>query len=296
MFGRKKKQKNPRKKGCWSRWGSLFMSVFLMLVIGAIISITGLINGTQNVQKYLTLLEEIQKPVSESEMAPNKITAQDKLDFQDLFNDAIQHLDGLPLFDDSGNFISENFSDVDRLQILYDIELGGADIACLLNSLLGSGWIADLYKSDASLMDVLQVEISTSASGLTTLSAVAKIAIPELFAESSSDISEIKELLSDLPNYVYLSIESTFNFKADERVSSSTLHINRLSEESNELLLELLFEELDDEGGEISEPSKTVAEKLNEAMTLLLEQLDELDANFGCHVLFEGDYLVLSPL
>ncbi len=285
MFGRKKRQKDPLKKGCWSRWGSTFIAVIIMLVIGAIISINGIITGTQNLQKYITLTNELQNPVDESVVAPNKITAEDKQNFQYLFNESVHNLDGRDLFDGDGYFIAENLSDPTQLEFLQDLTLSGADLACFLNALLSAEWMPELYKNGKSLVDVLQTSLSTE-DGRTTFAAVAKINIPELLADTTSDISEIKELLDGLPKYIYLSLESSFNFEEESTNPASTLQINQLSAESNSLLLDFLFSEL-------GENPDTAAENLNEIINFLLEQLELLSTTFGCTATFADGNLIL---
>lgn len=274
------KVKYRNKKGCWSRtWPSLF-TILIVLLVGIILFLEQFLMGLEGIKKYTNLLDELSIVPIESEIAPNKISQEDKTNFEFLINNLVTNDEANPIFDESGGFIYQNILP-ENIEVATGatLNLDKTSLACFINSCLLAGWTSDT--DEIKLLTLLQLTHFSTTEQTTSITAVCKLKFSTLLEyateEQQQTLSDLDVLLSD----IYVVYTADFNY-TENTILSSTMWINQLSEESNELLLELLFDK----------PEQ--AQSLNSIMEWILDEFNRFLTQWDITASFNNENLTLT--
>ncbi len=277
-----KVKKESKLKGCFKH--SLiptFLIVFCIVI--AILSFIPVFSHLGEINDYKNLIQELSKSVEDKDMSQTPIDWQDNTNLQNKVNAFVEckEFEGeqrKPLFDFGGNFIYENIKR-DNINVLSSkLELDKRNLGAFVNSLIGAGWIEGAFDSQSakkfiSVLDVLDLKTQED---ITHISFILRIDT-DFFGEEKS-----KETLSGVNNYLYFVYSADFS---GIEVKSSTLQVNKLSDKSNKLLLQTLFNSKDDE---------QITNELNTIMIETLKQLQKIETEWGFSYMFVGEKLVIS--
>lgn len=283
MAKKEKAQNYKTKKGCWRKsWLGLCIVIFVLIF--GIVGVFDMLYGSLSLEKYSNLLKELDVNITDEQMSDNLITEQEVADFETKFSGAVTTVNGEPIFDEKHSFIYANLVYENLVYNQNSLQLSVRDLTCFLNSALQAGWINDLYEEGENLMSVLEVVTLDTKNQETSVNIIAKLKLGSL-ADDMQD-AELAEFFAELPDYIYMNYSATFNNQTYE-VLSSGLWFNKLTEDSNNLLLEILFDA--DSTGE-----NTIQNSLNEIMVTLLNDFKLMLTNWHLSAQFLEDKLILS--
>lgn len=283
MAKKEKAQKYKTKKGCWRRsWLGLCIIVFVLIF--CIVGVADMFSGSGNWQRYTTLLEELDVNITDEQMSDNLITDQEIADFEAKFSSTVSTKNGEPIFDEMHSFIYQNAVYDNLIYNQSSLQLSVRDLTCFLNSALQAGWIDDLYEDGENLMSILEFVSLNTENQETSVNVIAKIKLGAL-ADDIED-AELADFFAELPDFIYIDYQATFNNQTYE-VLSSSMWFNKLTEDSNDLLLEILFDN-NNEGG------NAVQTALNSIMVSMLDDFNLLLADWRLSAQFLENELILS--
>jgi len=284
-----KKVKYKNKKGCWNKiWPSVF-TIVIVLIVGVLFFLDQFLSGVDNVQKYVNLLDELDNPPTDEQMAPNMVSTTDQANFQDLINNAVTNNEGNPLFDENGNFIYENILPENvTIPTGTTISLDKTSLACLLNSSLGAGWVSDLYDDGENLLSILQITTLATVDETTTITAVGKLKLGSILDGATEEEKQALKILDAMPDDLYFVYTASFNYSEETLNISSSMWVNQLTAESNELFLELFF------GNWVDQGNLTLAENLNSITEWSLSQFNDMLSLWGGTASFSGENIILT--
>lgn len=283
------KVKYKNKKGCWHRiWPSLF-TILIVLVTGILFFLDHFLSGSEEFQKYVDLLNELENTPTDAQMAPDKITSADRDDFENLINGLVSNNNSLPLFDENGNFIYSNLTPEDlTIASGSEMTLDKTSLACLIESSLGGGWVSDCYEDGENLLILLQITTLETTDGRTTVTAVGKLKLKSLLDDASAEAPQGLDVLGALPDALYFVYTASFSYGAENTDITSSMWINQLTASSNDLLTELIFEEW------LDSTDTTLEENLNSVMEWTLAEFDNMLTMWDCSAEFTGTNIVIT--
>ena len=289
MFGkRKEKVKYKNKKGCWHTIWPGLTTIIAVVIAGVLFFLDQFLAGADELQKYVNLLSELEETPTDAEMAPNKITSTDRENFETLINSLVTNNDGNPLFDENGNFIYANLQPENLTYTGTALTLDKTNLACLIESSLGAGWVSDLYEDGESILTLLQVTTLQTSDGRTTITAVGKLKLGSLLIDATPEEQKELEVLDALPDDVYFVYTASFDYGAEDRNISSSMWINQLTADSNSLLLGLIFDEWLDEN------DATLTSSLNSIIEWALSEFDNMLTMWDCTATFDANNIVIT--
>ncbi len=287
MFDKKGKVKYKSKRGgCFKKALPRVLLVIFICVFGVIAFIEQMSSGWDELKKYSQLLDELDKTCTDEMMTSSPISEVDKQNFRELVESFVQTKNGTSLFDENGNFVAKNLSADNVIFKRDSVSLNNKNIACFLQMALSSGWINDLYEDGENLLSILEVFTIHTDEEKTSFGVIAKLKVGSLFDENLEE-SKSAEILKMLPKNLYLTYSASFSFNSWQESVYSTLVVNKLSKQSNELLLELLL-------GDENKKADVVQENLNSVIKFALEELNNFCNTFGLSVTFSQDEMILS--
>lgn len=277
-------KKKSKLKGCLKR-ATIPLCLIGFCVLFAALTLIPIIPKMAVITDYTKMIEELSVQMKDSDMSSNPIGVQDNLDLQEKVNAFVEcvqldeHGNPNSLFDIGGAFIYDNIKK-ENINIKEDtLEFDKRNFAAFVNSLIGAGWIDGFYdKAGAKkLLNVLDVQEMQTQNGITKLSVIVKTNL-KFFGEETSS----KDGLNEIDGYLYVSY--TTQFKGDE-IISATMSFNKLSDNSNKLLLETLFSTKDEE---------VINENISSIIKELLKQLDKIKTEWDLNYSFVNDKLIIS--
>lgn len=281
--------KTKNKKGCWSTLWPGLLTILIALVIGIILFLSHFLSGGAGLEKYATLLQELENTPTDIQMAPEKITTADKDDYQSLILDFMASNESEPLFDDLGNFIVENIQP-EKITILSgaSLVLDKTSLACFIQSCLGAGWVSETYEEGENMLELLQITSLETSDNTTTITAVFKLKLASLFDGATEEEMNTLSVLGSLPENLYFVYTANFDYSEEEKNLSSTMWVNQLTSESNDLLLELIFDNL------LEENELPASQNLNFIMEWVLDEFERVLELWDCPASFSGEGLTIT--
>ena len=281
MFEKEKKRRKV--SGCFR---NSLPSLFIIVVV-IIIAITTMVShcDLSILSKYKKVLDELQIKVTEQEMAPNAIKADDYDALKADINAFIENNNDDVIFDENNALIYDNILPENITYKDNTLTLNKRTLACFINSAIMAGWGEGFYdkENNIQLLKILEISTLKTTDGTTTITAVGKIDVNSV--KKYTDSSSVAEIVDSINGEIYLTYTATFNTE----VLSSEMRVNKLSDESNDRLLSLVVVGLE------GDPDKVILnQKLNSIMESVLSELQKFCDFWGLDYSFEDEYLVLS--
>jgi len=278
-----KEKKNNKALGCFK---NSLLPLFIIVVVIIIAVVTMFSNCDMSIlTKYKKVLDELGVKVTEQEMAPNAIKDEDYETLKTDLSLFIQNNNDDEFFDENNSFIYENIVPENITYIDNSFSLNKTTLACFLNSAIKAGAVDGFYdkESGAQIFKILEITTLKTTDGITTITAVAKIDLGVL--KNQEEVNSASEIVDAVNSEIYLTYTANF----DENVLSSSMRVNKLSDDSNDRLLSLFLV-----GTEVDSDKVILNQKLNSIMESLLNSLQELCDFWNLNYLFEDEYLILS--
>lgn len=277
---------NEKKKGCFKRFLPSLLLVLFVVIFGVLSFIYQLMYADySHLEKYTKLIDELEQPCTDQTMTETAVGEQDVLDFKQLVLLFIQTKDGSEIFDENNNFIKENLNKENIEFLQNELVLNKRNLAVFLNCLLKAGLVEELYEEGESLLSVLEITNLKTENGKTKISAITKLKVGALFDNLSKEEKQILKVLDGLPKNLYFVYDAIFsNFNA----LSSSMQINKLTKESNSLLLQILF------GNENDKNNETLNKNLNSFIEFVLSKMQNYTDETGMTFEFEGENLIIK--
>lgn len=284
LLERKKPKKVKEKKKFFEKgWLAPVLVVIIVVIITSFVVVPKCSNWSGEVEKYLKLSEELSAEVDVAKLVQeqNLLNDEDVKNFQQKINDFVENNDKKPLFNSSGAFATENVLAKDLTFKQNSLRLDQKNVACFLSSLLGAGWLGDLFNKNtkANYLKILGMNnFETSSAQKTTFSLVAEFDLAK-FLQNEGESSSLDEELKSLPEKIYFTLTAT----ADEQnVYEASLKVNKLSDASNKLFFQILNEK------------KSATDQAKTVVSNIFNDLKTLCTTYGLEYNFLSQYLFFT--
>ena len=281
---KEKGKKSGKFVGCLKR---MIVPVCLIgfCVVFALLTLFPILPKLGQLTPYKTLLQELSVEVKASDMSQNPLQPQDRWNMEDLVNDFVECKElekGQPksLFDIGGNFIYDHIKK-DNINIKAEkLELDKRALGAFVNSAIGAGWIEGFFDQENSkeLVSVLEIPELKTQDDRTRMTVIMK-------ADASFFDADVTQKSKTPYSDSYLYVVYTAEF-VGQTVQTATMHFNKISDESNQLLLETLFEAKGEE----------IQPHINSILEAVLKQLDKIRTEWDLNYYFAGEKLVISSV
>ncbi len=287
MTQKKEKKQKEKKKFLERTWLSSLLVVVIVFVVASIIIIPKCTDISKTMSKYVTLSQELAKEVDVSHLIDQQdiLTNENKQGFETKVKNFVENTGHKQIFDLNGNFVKDNLKPQEVVFKQNSLMFDKNDLGCFLNACLGAGWQEDVFDEETKTTFLNIVGIKTflvSASGKINLCVVAKLNLLSMLDDESK--TDIEKDIKDLPSDVYFVLNTTFD---DDHIYEASLQVNELSKQSNQLFLELLFNNLYHEKSDVFANTKKIVERV-------LQDLLLLDSTYSLNHSFVGKYLIFE--
>ena len=190
------------------------------------------------------------------------------------------------LFDNQGN-LRVDVLGADSTYVNQELTLNGQDIACLINLMLGQ------YQDDgADLSTILQARscvLNTNAN-ITDIRLVFRVDLSGFISVFTLlNITNIMGNLQNLPEYFYLTMNAELdNSRANNYILSSSIRINQLSADDNQIAMQYIYDNLSIEGQE------GISNITNFTVDVLIGTLRDSLKNWGASATFVNNSVVVD--
>lgn len=277
---KKNGRKNGKAIGCLKR---MIVPVCLIgfCVLFSLLIFAQILPKLNSLTPYKTLLQELSVEVKTSDMSQNPLQPQDRWNMEALVNAFVECKDPeKSLFDIGGNFIYDNIKK-DNINIKAEkLELDKRALGAFVNSAIGAGWIEGFFDQEnaRNLVSVVEIPELKTQDGLTKITVIMKI------DESFFDADVVKQNSNP---YIDSSLFVVYSGEfVGQEVQTSTMHFNKISDASNQLLLESLFEAKGEE----------IQPHINSILEAVLQQLDKIHTEWDLNYYFSAEKLVISSV
>lgn len=260
-----------KKRGC-KHFGCGFLIVAVALILGLIIMGPTLL-GLFNTSAWNNFVSNLTAEMDQSEIAPNAVTEQDIINFENNLNTNIYN-NNLPLFDDNHMLILGNISK-ENTMIIDTLTLTNKDLTCFLNAFAATGWLADFDEFfENNALNFLQTEFTVNENQILTASIVTSIK-SEYVKDLASSIN-----ITKLPEYFYIKIDCDIDLINDYNIIASNLTINKTVATEDKLLTTIF-----------KTNSTTVQDFCKIPVTFLIEELNRFISYWNANVEFSNNLI-----